>query len=329
VRLPLPRALERIGGIQDQYAPSAYIRLWSCLDGFERDALTRALERRSVVQATLMRSTIHVVSARDFWPFAAGTRRARNEWWLRTHRPHAQRVDLDAVRAALHEFTAGTTRTRDELVSHLRRFDPPGAPANLAWSGADVALVRVPPSGTWEKRRANLYALAEEWLGPPPAALSEDDGLEHLARRYLAAFGPATRNDLAQWAGVQVSFLAGALERLKLRRFRDDVGRELLDAPRAPLPDPDTPAPVRFLPTWDATLLVHARRTGVLPEEYRPRIFSTKTPNSFGTFLVDGAVAGTWRYERGRVVTRAFGPLAPETKRELEGEAERLAAFHA
>src|SRR5262245_40511321 len=276
-----------------------------------------------------MRGTIHVVSAGDYWPFAAGIRRARTGWWLRVHRPHAQRVDLDAVRAAVRDFTGGTRRTRDELAAHLRRFDPPGAPPNLAWSGVDVELVRVPPSGTWERRRANLFALAEEWLGPPPAMLSEDDGLEHLARRYLAGFGPATRNDLADWAGVPASFFAGALPRLKLRRFRDEAGREPLALARAPLPEPEAPAPVRFLPTWDATLPVHARRTGVMPEEYRPLIFSTKTPHSFGTFLVDGAVAGTWRHERGRVVTEAFGRLTRAATREVEAEADRLAAFHA
>src|SRR5205085_5723886 len=121
-RLSLPRALERIGGIQNQYAPNAYIRLWSCLDGFDRDALDRALERRSVVQATLMRGTIHVVSAGDYWPFAVGIRRAGRQWWLRVHRPQSERVDLAAANAALREFVSGTTRSRDEILQCLRAF---------------------------------------------------------------------------------------------------------------------------------------------------------------------------------------------------------------
>src|SRR5262245_10399114 len=108
VRVPLPRALERIGGIQNQYAPNAYIRLWSCLLGFERDALDGALERRSVVQATLMRGTIHVVSARDYWPFAVGIRRAGRLWWLRVRKPHAESVDLDAANEAVRELVGGT-----------------------------------------------------------------------------------------------------------------------------------------------------------------------------------------------------------------------------
>ena len=119
------------------------------------------------------------------------------------------------------------------------------------------------------------------------------------------------------------------LERMTLRRFRAEDGSELLDVPRAPLPDPETPAPVRFLPTWDATLLVHARRTGILPERHRPRIFHTKAPQSFGTFLVDGAVAGTWRFDGGRIVTEPFERLSRETRAELRDEAERLAVFHA
>ena len=115
---------------------------------------------------------------------------------------------------------------------------------------------------------------------------------------------------------------------MTIRRFRDEQGKELLDLPRAPLPDPETPAPVRFLPTWDATLLVHARRTGILPEKYRALVFSTKTPHSVGTFLVDGAVAGTWKFEAGRVELTPFERLDRAVKRELREEADRLTAFH-
>jgi hypothetical protein len=118
-----------------------------------------------------------------------------------------------------------------------------------------------------------------------------------------------------------------ALGRIELRRFRDEGGVELLDLPRGPLPDPDTPAPVRFLPTWDSTLLVHARRAGIVPEEYRPRIFNTKTPQSVATFTVDGAVAGTWRHEDGRVELSPFRRLDRATRAELDEEAERLASF--
>ncbi len=118
------------------------------------------------------------------------------------------------------------------------------------------------------------------------------------------------------------------LDRIQLRRFRDESGKELLDLPRAPLPAPDTPAPPRFLPVWDATLLVHARRTQILPEDYRPRVFNTKTPHSVNTFLIDGQVAGTWRYEGGKIELDAFDSIPRKERRALEDEAKRLAAFH-
>jgi hypothetical protein len=189
-------------------------------------------------------------------------------------------------------------------------------------------IVRAPPSGTWERRRADLYAAAEDWLGPPPDDAGEAAGRELLVRRYLAAFGPATRADVASWAGLKPTELEPAFAATALRRFRSEDGGELIDLPRAPLPPADTPAPVRFLPTWDATLLVHARRTQILPEEHRPRIFSTKTPQSVPTFLVDGAVAGTWRYDGGKVDLEPFGRLDRAPTRALQEEAGRLASFH-
>ena len=211
---------------------------------------------------------------------------------------------------------------RNELFEHV-------GSDSVAWNGVGVFvdLVRAPPSGTWEHRRADIFALADEWLGASGATPQE--AVEHLVRRYLSAFGPARAHDVADWACLPLPTVTEALARLQLRHFRDEAGRRLVDLPRAPLPDPGIPAPVRFLPTWDATLLVHARRTGILPEPFRPRVFSTKTPHSLGTFLVDGAVAGTWRPERGRIVTKAFGRLSRDAKRELDEEAERLAEFHA
>ena len=314
VSLPIPRVLERIGGIQNQYAPNGYIRLWSSVEGFDRADLTRALERRSVIQGTLMRETIHLVSRRDYPLLAAGIQRSGQEWRLRVDKStDDQEVAAAARKLARH--LRGRTISRKELGAF------PGGVGH--W----VNLVRVPPCGTWEQRGAHTYGLASEWVGPLEA--SEDDGIEHLARRYLGAFGPAGPKDIASWSKISPKRLAPVLERMQLRRFRDEAGTELLDLPRAPLPDSGTPAPVRFLPTWDATLLVHARRTAILPEEYRQRIFHTKAPRSFPTFLVDGQVAGTWRYEDGRVRVEPFGRLPRGVRAELEGEADRLASFHA
>ena len=179
-------------------------------------------------------------------------------------------------------------------------------------------------------------------MGEPPrrplrprrglARLAAGDGRRGRRRSSCAATSRASAPPRARtsrptpaWARPSSRPL---LERLSLRRFRSESGEELLDVARAPLPDPDTPAPVRFLPTWDATLLVHARRTGLLPERHRPQIFHVKNPHSLPTFLVDGAVAGSWRYDDERIELDPFGPLDAADLRQLRDEGERLAAFH-
>ena len=322
VDLPIPNALEQICGIQNQYAPNAYIRLWSMLEGFKRDDLTRAYERGAVVQATLLRGTIHTVSKADYRLFAAAVRSPLQAWARRAYR--ADDSDRQALVARVTEALRGRSAGRAELME-LRQGASPSA-----WGTVDIdaELLRMPPSGTWERRRAHTFGLASDVLGKadPP---DEQAALEHLIGRYLGGFGPAGPNDIAAFTGIPVSALSAALARMTLRRFRDESGKEVLDIPAAPLPPSETPAPVRFLPTWDAMLLVHARRTGIIDEAYRKIIFSTKVPPSFPTFLVDGRVAGTWKYADGRIVLDPFEPLHEATRRALDDEAERLAAFHA
>ncbi len=320
----LPQAVERVAGLQAQYAPSAYVALWSRLRDFRRDALTRALVQRRLVQATLLRATIHIVTPRDFHLFAAAIRRGRREWWLRGQRKQLQGIDMEAVAARVRKHLADGPRRAPELQELLKADGYPRIAAVSA--GLWIDIVRVPPSGTWDQRRADLYGLAKAWVGAADA--TEKEGLEHLVRRYLGGFGPASLSDIVSWAALPATTLRPVIERLPLRRFRDEQGTQLLDLPRAPLPHPDTPAPVRFLPTWDATLLVHARRTQILPERYRAKVFNTKTPHSVSTFLIDGAVAGVWRYDTGRVRVEPFGRIPADTREELEKEAGLLAAFH-
>jgi uncharacterized protein YcaQ len=317
-KLSLPKALERMGGLQAQYAPSMYVGLWSRLEGFERDVLTRALVRRSVVQGTLMRMTIHLVSRRDYWLCAVATRPARRERWLRATGRKATEQDMVEAARIVRSRMSARPATRAELEELIGR-------ERLQGVGLWIDLVRVPPSGTWERRRADLYRLAEDWVGKAPG-IARDDAVAHLVRRYLAAFGPATPRDVVDWSGVSPQDVDAALATIRLREFRDETGARLVDLPRAPLPDPETPAPVRLLPTWDATLLAHARRTGILPEEHRPKIFSSKTPQSFPTFLVDGVVAGTWRHERDRIEIAPFGRLDGAARRAVREETDRILA---
>jgi hypothetical protein len=319
-RLTLTRAVEKVGGLQTQYAPSAYIGLWTRVDGFERPHLTRALETGKVLQGSLMRVTIHIVSARDYPLLASAVRLSRREWWMRVARARA----LDAsgheeVAAILRAALANGPKSRAELIEIL---DAKGFGKEI-WEGAGlwVDMIRVAPSGTWERRRADLYGLA------PVSEVDESEGLEHLVRRYLGGFGPASVGDIADWGGVSITTLKPVLERMRLRRFRDAEGGVLVDLLGQPIPEGDIPAPVRFLPTWDAILLAHARRARILPEEYRSAVFNTKNPHSFTTFLVDGAVAGIWRHEGGKVRLEPFAPIPRPALRDLEGEAERLASF--
>jgi hypothetical protein len=315
----IPDMLEQVGGLQTQYAPSGYVGLWTRTAGFRRADLTRALEDRLVIQATLMRGTIHLVSAREYWLFAVGVQQARREWARRVGSRNEDEESLERHARDLRRALDDGPRSVAELGGLASGF--------IGNVGLWVDLVRVPPSGTWERRRADILALADRWVGP--CDVSEEQGLEHLVRSYLRGFGPASLRDIASWAGVPVTSLRPVAGGLDLRCFADESGRALLDLPSAPIPDVDAPAPVRFLPHWDANLLVHARRTGILPERFRSRVFSTKNPFSVGVFLVDGAVAGAWTVRDGHVRVEPYLDLTKATRREVDDEAERLDAFRA
>lgn len=264
-----------------------------------------------------MRVTIHIMSRREFWRYAAGVREARRTWFTRV----AGGGDEAAMMAAagrVREALAGGPRDAKELGELGSGF--------LGRLGVWVDLVRVPPSGTWERRRADRLALAEDWLGPSDA--TDDESLGHLVRAYLRAFGPASWRDVASWAGIQVADAKRGATGLDLVRYRDEGGRELFDLPGAPLPEPDTPSPVRFLPHWDANLLVHARRTGLLPEAYRTRVFTPRNPFSVGTYLVDGRVVGAWLVRDGRIVLEPYEDVSTRERRGIEREREALEAFH-
>jgi hypothetical protein len=299
-----------------------YVGLWTRLEGFERATLDRALQRRSVVQGTLLRATIHLVTAADWWRFSAAVRRLRRERWLKARKGEPSARQMAAGTRRLRKRLAEGPVSRDE-VQELIGQGSRGTNGASIWTD----LVRVPPSGTWERRRADLFADAEHWIGPDPGT-GETEAMIEAVSSYLRGFGPATKSEIADWMGVPPAAVEAALKRIELRRFRGPDGEHLLDLPRAPLPDPETPAPVRFLPVWDATLLAHARRTKILPDEHRAKVFNTRTPQSVATFAVDGAVAGTWTYEKGRVKTQPFGRLNAASGREVAAEAERLGAFH-
>lgn len=299
--------------MQAQSPPEAYIGLWSRLAGFRKEQLTRALERRSVVRATLFRVTLHFVAATNHAAFAVLAHRRWRDDLLRQGIPVndlAERIERLAERGTFtYADMSAVAPELGERQFRVRCLTP---------------LVHVPPSGTWGHSRVRVTT-AERWLSGPEPSQSEAAAL--LVRRYLGAFGPATRRDLLAFSELRVADVTPGLELLEgqLRRFRDEEGRELLDLPRAPRPAADTPAPVRFLPRWDALLLSHADRSRVLPPEYRGAVITGGWVHP--TFLVDGVVAGIWRLEDGKVKTEPFAPLPRTARRELDDEARRLARF--
>jgi hypothetical protein len=323
--LPLPRAVEAVAGLQTQYSPSGYVALWSRLAGFRRTDLTDALHAGTVVQSWAMRCTIHMLSAQDHPVLCTAVREARQEWWRRSgfaKGPLDAVVDVEGAAEAVRGYLADGPLKQAEI---QRRLAADGFPKQV-WPGVQLwtELVRVPPAGTWETPRAHVYGLA------PVVDHDVATARAHLVQRYLRGFGPASAKDVASFCGWTIGQARAVLSGLELRTFRDESGGELLDVPDGLLPDPDTPAPVRFIGQWEAVLLVHARRALVLPEEHRKKVFAVTIPQSVPTFLVDGQVAGTWRFTKdtGDVSWEPFAPLSDSAASEVAAEAERLAEFH-
>jgi hypothetical protein len=330
-RKPLrtPAAVERLGGLQAQHSSSPYLSLLARLDGFERAQLTAALARKSVVKALLQRGTLHLVTPRDFWAFTAARRDLAADYW-----PPAYEKLLPKRRIAeIAKATVAELRVGPRTLAEIRALLEPHATERISttflWrrvqGQADV--VHVPPSGTWGYHGEGVYAAADAALrgAPPDPAAARD----HLIRSYLRAFGPASAKDVAQWAGIQrTGPLTETLSGMTLRTFRDEHGRKLYDLPRAPLPDPETPAPARLIPRFDDLVLSHSDRTRILGDIPVSRIV-TKNALVHATILVDGFVVGTWQFENGRVLLEPFARLPREALAGLRLEAERIEAFAA
>jgi hypothetical protein len=327
-RLPVPRALERVGGLQAQKVTSPYLGLLARLDGFGHPGLTRALEGRRAVKATLMRGTLHLVSAEDYLGLAAALQPSLEVLWRR-YATDADRADYAELVAATLEF-ASEPRTGPELRDFIAELcgAEPNAAENVWWRiRMNAPLLRLPPDGVWGGGSRVWIGTAASWLGRRPDGDSEA-ATRLLVRRYLAAFGPARVADACQWSGLPAPRVRAALDRLEpqLRRFRDEQGRELVDLRRALLPPADTAAPPRLLAMWDSSLLAYEERGRVLPDEYRKTVID-KRGDVAQTILVDGRVAGIWRVERARVRLEPFAPLPRGVARELADEAARVEAF--
>ncbi len=331
-KLSVPKVIEHLVGLQAQAPNPPYYGLWTRLEGFRQEALATLLLDRQVVRIVLMRGTIHLVTARDA-RMLRPLMQPMLEHFLRTHATYGRDIagmDLEALVAAGRALVEEEPRTTTELGALLAERWPDHDPASLAQAIRAMApLVQVPPRGIWGVGGQTRCTTLESWVGGP---LDSAPSLEELVLRYLAAFGPASVMDIQAWSGLtRLSTVTEGL-RPRLRTFRDEQGRELFDLPDAPRPDPETPAPVRFLPEFDNVLLSHDDRTRVISDEDRKRI-STRNGMVPGALLVDGFFHGTWKLQRARgtatLLVEPYRRLSAQDRAAVTEEGTRLLMFAA
>lgn len=321
-------AVERLVGLQAQQARPPFVGLWSRVEGFQREELQTALMRRKVVRATLMRATLHLMSAKDYVEFRPALQPMLRVGMKSILRKRADDLDIDAIVAAAREALDARPSTFAELRAYLAKRFPEADERAMGYAVRTLLpLVTTPGGEAWGFRGDSSFALAEPWIGKP---LRTDEDMRALALRYLKAFGPSSAADMQVWSGLQGVQAALEALRSQLVVFRDERKRELFDAPDAPRPEEHTPAPVRFIAAFDNLVLSHADRSRIVSDAHRPRVV-TKNLQVLPTFLVDGFVAGTWTLERAKntatLTIAPFATLLKGVKKELAEEGEKLARF--
>ncbi|WP_055494610.1 winged helix DNA-binding domain-containing protein [Streptomyces sp. TP-A0356] len=314
-------AVRHLLGLQAQNVRPPYYALAARLEGFAPTDLSRLMADREVVRIVTMRSTIHTHTAEDCLTLRPLVQPARDRE-LGLFRKGLAGVDLDRLAALARELVEAEPRTMKQLREALLAEWPGADPQALALAARCLLpLVQVTPRGLWGRSGQVALTTAEHWLGRPAEPAPAPDA---TVLRYLAAFGPASVKDMQTWAGL--TRLRATFERLRPRlvTFRDANGVELFDLPDAPRPDPDTPAPPRFLPEFDNLLLSHADRTRVVPADLKGRSWAGN--QAYRTLLVDGFLAGVWTLEERTLVIEPFGTLTTGRRKEVTEEGERMLA---
>jgi Winged helix DNA-binding domain len=320
-------AVERSIGVQAQWPRPPFVALWSRVHGFTREQLAAPLRARTLVRATMMRGTLHVLAARDYLALRATLQPMLERGMRAILRGRLDGLDLPALVERARAYFGAHTRTFEQVRDHLAGADADADARAMGYAVRNLLLlVQVPTDAAWAFPQAPEFADAEAWLGAAPAS---DDRTDELVLRYLAGYGPASVADMQSWLGI--TGLAAVVERLagKLARFSDERGKVLFDLPDAPRPDADVEAPVRLLPEFDGAIM--ARADGrILAEADRKRVFLSGL-RVLPTVLVDGRAVATWKIVRTKArASLEIATFAKLTKRDaiaVGEEAEALLRF--
>jgi winged helix DNA-binding protein len=328
---PLAETIEHLVGLQAQVPTDPYLALWSRLEPFDPRELGRMIADREAVRMSLLRTTLHLVTARDALALRPVLQEI-HERALVSGSPFGRKltgIDMAELLATGRQLLEEQPRTTGGLRKALVERWPAHDADSLAYGVRYLLpVVQLPPRGVWGKSGQGVWANLDSWLGQP---LGTDAAPDRFVLRYLAAFGPATASDIRTW-----SWLANGrevVERLRpqLRTFRDEQGRELFDVPDAPLPDPDTPAPVRFLPQYDNIGLSHDDRSRIIDDDYRQRLLALTDGTTFGGVLIDGFAGAIWRLARDKagvtITVQPDRPLSPRDRADVEAEGVRVLEF--
>lgn len=328
VQQPAADVVEHLVALQAQVPIDPYVALWSRIRDLDPQELSGLLERREAARGTLHRATLHLATARDFLELRPLLQPVA-ERGFRTGSPFGRKLvdlDMDVVLEAAAALVDERPRTKAELRTLLGPMWPDRDADAIANGVAYLLpLVQITPRGLWLQGGNPTLARLETWLGAP---MNPEPSIDRMVLRYLGAFGPASAQDAQSWSGL--TRLGEVFERLRpgLQTFRAETGRELFDLPGAPRPDPEVPAPVRFLPQYDNLTLGHADRTRIIPEAVAGLPWPTLW---VGSFLADGMASGTWRIEDTKatsvILIAPAVPLSGAQRIEVEDEAARLVAF--
>jgi hypothetical protein len=324
----VPHMLERLVGLQAQQALPPYVGLWTRIQNFQRDDLAKLIEDHSVVKATLMRSTLHLVTAEDYLRLRATVQPVLTAAWEAIFKELKDDFDLDKLLGIARPFIAEAPRSFAEITAKLVEAMPGFEEGALRYGvRTHLPLIQVPVQKQWSYPGNPQFTLADEWL---KQRIPTERDMRMLTLRYLAAFGPARVTDMQTWSGLPK--LKENFEQLRgeLVTYRDEQGVELFDLPDIALPPADTPAPERFLPEFDNLLLSHSNRTRVVADSHRSKVYLPALRVA-ATFLVDGFVAGTWKVNKSKGVAtlsiEPFGRLTMASQQALSAEAENLVRF--